>query len=68
MEVGSKWEIYVPADLAYGANGSPNGLIGPNTTLIFEIDLREIVKPKQQGSFGLPPQGKGAEKSEKPAR
>ena len=43
MNVGSKYELYIPADLAYGANGSgPN--IGPNEALIFEVELLDIVK------------------------
>lgn len=43
MPVGSKWEIYVPADLAYGKRGAGEK-IGPNSTLIFEIELVEIAK------------------------
>lgn len=43
MPVGSKWEIYVPADLAYGKRGGGEK-IGPGCTLIFEIELLEIVK------------------------
>lgn len=37
MKVGSKWEIYIPAELAYGDNGTPN--IEPGSTLIFEVEL-----------------------------
>jgi len=38
METGARWEIFVPSELAYGRRGSgPN--IGPNSTLIFEIEL-----------------------------
>ena len=40
MPVGSKWQIYVPADLAYGAQGA--GPIGPDSTLIFDIELLSI--------------------------
>ena len=45
MPVGSKWELYVPPDLAYGSRGA-GGAIGPNQTLIFEVELLSI-KPKQ---------------------
>jgi FKBP-type peptidyl-prolyl cis-trans isomerase FklB len=43
MPVGSKWQVFIPSDLAYGARGSgPGGPIGPNATLIFEIELLSI--------------------------
>ncbi len=41
MPVGSKWKLYVPADLAYGERGAGQ-MIGPHTTLIFEVELLEI--------------------------
>jgi len=41
MPVGSKWQVFVPSDLAYG-DRSPGPEIGPNATLIFEIDLMSI--------------------------
>ncbi len=41
MPVGSKWKLYVPSDMAYGAQGA-GGLIGPNTTLIFDVELLSI--------------------------
>jgi FKBP-type peptidyl-prolyl cis-trans isomerase FklB len=40
MGVGSKWEVWIPASLAYGAQGA--GTIGPNETLHFDIELVEI--------------------------
>lgn len=40
MPVGSKWQLFIPSDLAYKESGS--GPIGPNETLIFEIELLEI--------------------------
>ncbi len=42
MPVGSKWKVYIPSELAYGAQ-SAGPLIGPNSTLIFEMELLEIV-------------------------
>lgn len=42
MPVGSKWKLYIPSDLAYGAQGAGQQ-IGPHTTLIFEVELLEIV-------------------------
>ncbi|MBZ5660134.1 MAG: FKBP-type peptidyl-prolyl cis-trans isomerase [Acidobacteriia bacterium] len=41
MPVGSKWQIVVPASLAYGERGAGN-VIGPNATLIFEVELVSI--------------------------
>lgn len=46
MKVGSKFILYIPADLAYGTNVRPGGPIGPNQALIFEVELLEIVKDK----------------------
>jgi FKBP-type peptidyl-prolyl cis-trans isomerase FklB len=47
MPVGSKWQIFVPSELAYGARGA-GAEIGPNSTLVFEIELLSI-QAKQQG-------------------
>jgi FKBP-type peptidyl-prolyl cis-trans isomerase FklB len=41
MKVGSKWQLFVPAGLAYGERGAGN-IIGPNTTLTFEVELLSI--------------------------
>jgi len=47
MPVGSKWQLFVPASLAYGQQGPPG--IGANQTLIFEVELVSIKKPGAQG-------------------
>ena len=44
MPEGSKWSLYIPSDLAYGSGGNRN--IGPNETLLFEVELLEIQKSK----------------------
>ncbi len=41
MSVGSKWRLYIPSDLAYGAQGAGE-MIGPNTALIFDVELLGI--------------------------
>ncbi|MAY35510.1 MAG: hypothetical protein CMN84_05340 [Spongiibacteraceae bacterium] len=41
MPVGSKWELYIPSDLAYGPGGT-QGVIGPNQALVFEVELLGI--------------------------
>ena len=41
MQVGAKWRLYIPSDLAYGPRGA-GGAIGPNSTLIFDVELLQI--------------------------
>ncbi len=47
MPVGSKWQLFIPSELAYGARGGPGGGIGPNATLVFEVELMSI-QPKAE--------------------
>jgi len=47
MPTGSKWELYVPPDLAYGAHGNRKVGIGPNATLVFEVELLSVTDKRQ---------------------
>ena len=42
MKVGSKYKLFIPPELAYGASGRPG--IPPNSALVFEVELLDIVK------------------------
>ncbi len=43
MPVGAKYKFWVPAQLGYGPRGTPDGAIGPNATLVFEVELLDIL-------------------------
>lgn len=43
METGSKWRLFIPSDLAYGERGAGEA-IEPNSTLVFDVELLDIVK------------------------
>ena len=48
MKTGDKWKLFIPSDLAYGKYG--NNSIGPNETLIFEVELLNIFKDEKMKS------------------
>ena len=45
MNAGSKWRLHLPSNLAYGPQGA-GGVIGPNATLIFDVELLEVIGKK----------------------
>jgi FKBP-type peptidyl-prolyl cis-trans isomerase FklB len=49
MEEGAKWQLFIPSSLAYGERGA-GGAIGPNATLIFEVELVSIQERKENQS------------------
>jgi FKBP-type peptidyl-prolyl cis-trans isomerase len=53
MPVGSKWQLFIPSALAYGPRG-PSPEIGPNATLVFDVELRSI-QPKPEAAAPAAP-------------
>lgn len=53
MKVGAKYKLFIPPDIAYGPSGRPG--IPPNSALIFEVELLDIVK--NDGKGGMDPHG-----------
>lgn len=49
MSPGAKWNLYIPADLAYGPGGAGN-MIGPNAALVFEVELIDIVSEEAEAA------------------
>lgn len=42
MKEGAKYKFFIPSNLAYGSTGTPGGPIGPNETLVFEVELLKV--------------------------
>ena len=53
MKVGDEWQLFIPADLGYGKRGTPDGTIGPNELLVFDVQLLNVTK----GTDAAPPTG-----------
>ncbi len=64
MKPGAKWQLFVPSDLAYGPRGAGE-LIGPNSTLVFEVELLEIEKAKEAPTAAAEPKKEDAAKTKK---
>jgi FKBP-type peptidyl-prolyl cis-trans isomerase FklB len=47
MPQGAKWQVFIPSNLGYGQRGAGNQ-IGPNATLIFEVELISIQEKKDK--------------------
>ncbi|MEX0678383.1 MAG: FKBP-type peptidyl-prolyl cis-trans isomerase [Pirellulales bacterium] len=67
MPIGSKWQLFIPPDLAYGEHGAPPA-IGPNTTLVFELELLGIAKPATAAPGKTPPVGANRQTAPPPKR
>jgi FKBP-type peptidyl-prolyl cis-trans isomerase FklB len=52
MKPGAKWELYLPASLAYGNSPPPGSGIGPGSTLHFQVELLKIQQPQVIGDAG----------------
>ena len=60
MKEGSTWELFVPSDLAYGERGA-GSVIGPNATLIFEVELISVQDAAEKKASPAKPAAKKPE-------
>ena len=44
MKPGAVWEVYIPSELAFGIQGDPSGVVGPNQVIVYELELLENSK------------------------
>ena len=63
MPVGSKWNVFIPGNLAYGPREAGGGKIGPSETLKFELELLSIKKPEKEAKVDTQPAPKTAPKA-----
>jgi FKBP-type peptidyl-prolyl cis-trans isomerase len=49
MHEGDKWRLVIPSGLAYGKDGAGNGVIPPDSTLVFEVELLKVSPMTEQG-------------------
>jgi len=50
MPLGSRWRIFIPPSLGYGMQGVPRSPIGPNSVLVFDVELLDILDPVGEGT------------------
>lgn len=48
MRPGDKWQLTIPPELAYGSTGTASGTIGPNETLMFDVELLKVLDISMQ--------------------
>ncbi len=47
MKPGDDWLVFIPANIGYGAQGTPNGSIPPNSDLVFRVNLKDVISADQ---------------------
>lgn len=70
MHVGDKWKVYIPSDLGYGDNGTPDGSIPGGSALIFDMELVAVKKAgakQKEPVIDMSPSKPGTKPAKKPA-